>query len=86
MLTVDAAEYEIRSDENVFYLYNPFEAPVLRSIVERIAASAAQDPRPIWIIYNHPLHKAVLDEAAGFIPVLHRELRDSTFAVYLSRP
>lgn len=82
----DAADYLIRADENVFYLFNPFQRAVMAQLVDNLVTSLRRHPRPVWIIYNHPLHKEVFEAAGCFTPVLDYEVKTSSFAVYVAAP
>lgn len=52
----DAAQFVFPEGPLVIYLYNPFEAPVMRQVVANVAATYCADPRPIVILYFTPLH------------------------------
>lgn len=51
----DIVDYDIGSDENIFYLYNPFNERVMKRFLANINKSHEQDPRPIWLIYYNPI-------------------------------
>lgn len=70
----DVTQYTFRGDENVFFLYNPFDAAILNQFVENVRRSLAEHPRPIWLIYSVPLHAAVLEASGVFT-------RSDTFCV-----
>ena len=50
----DVVDYDIEPDENIFYLYNPFNERVMKRFIENIVKSQKQDPRPIWLVYYNP--------------------------------
>jgi SAM-dependent methyltransferase len=57
---IDAVNYRIRDDENIFYFYNPFTENVLIKVLCNIINSNLNKPRKILIIYCHPaFHKTV---------------------------
>jgi SAM-dependent methyltransferase len=62
----DAADYELREDENVFYLYNPFDSVVLDRVLQNIRRSVEMNARPIWLIYNTPAHGATVESTPLF--------------------
>jgi SAM-dependent methyltransferase len=66
IVEADAASYLVRPDENVFFLFNPFDEVVLAKVVQRIGESLAAHPRAAWMIYCTPRHARVVDEASCF--------------------
>jgi len=60
----DAILYEF-TDEAVIYLFNPFDAWVLRFVMENLAQSLQTHPRRAWIIYRRPLHREVIERVEG---------------------
>lgn len=50
LLRMDAREYEIASEDNVFYFFNPFSQDILLEIMTNIAKSANRKPRKITVI------------------------------------
>ena len=61
ILNIDAATYDVAVDDGVFFLYNPFDQPVLEVVLGNIRRSYEATPRPIHVIYARPLHRAALD-------------------------
>jgi hypothetical protein len=50
----------VPDEENaVFYFFNPFGSQVLTNIERSLQTS----PRDIFLIYAHPLHRQLMDEA-----------------------
>jgi SAM-dependent methyltransferase len=47
----DAADYDVQPDQNVFFMFNPFDQVVMRQVVEQIGHSLEEKPRQIWLIY-----------------------------------
>jgi predicted RNA methylase len=89
IIEADAAEYEVKPDENVFYMYHPFGPDVLRQVVLNILSSAARHSRPVWIVYCHPVHCDVIEscvESSGmFVRVRTFTYARKEFAVYMLR-
>lgn len=57
----DAALYQIQDDQNVFYLFNPFDEDVMKGVLENIHRSVCRHPRPVWLIYNNAVcHDLIL--------------------------
>ena len=51
LVHADASEFELPADPLVIYLYNPFNAYVMKRVVGRVLASHAAHPRPIYVVY-----------------------------------
>ena len=51
LIHADAAEFELPTEPLVIYLYNPFNAYVMKRVVDRVRASHLAHPRPIYVIY-----------------------------------
>ncbi len=66
VVQADITRHEWRGDENVFFLYNPFDAVILAQFVERLKQSVAAHPRAVWLVYSAPLHAAVLEGSGLF--------------------
>lgn len=48
----DAAEYPIAADEDVYFMFNPFDDVVMHRVLDNIAASCRLHPRPLLILYH----------------------------------
>jgi precorrin-6B methylase 2 len=46
----DAADYEVQRDQNVFFMFNPFDHVVMQQVVQHIRQSLEEAPRRIWVI------------------------------------
>jgi predicted RNA methylase len=91
VVEADAAEYDIRPDENVFYMYHPFGPDVVRQVVLNILKSVARHSRPVWIVYCRPMYGDVIENCAGqagssgaFARVRTVRYAQKEFAVYTS--
>lgn len=62
----DVTHYEIEDDQNVFFLFNPFDDVVLEAVVKNIQQSLRRRPREIVIVYYNPVHSHILDNS--FLP------------------
>lgn len=62
----DVTHYEIEDDQNVFFLFNPFDDVVMEAVVENIKKSLQRKPREIAVIYYNPVHSHILDNS--FLP------------------
>ncbi len=50
-------DYAMRDDEDVFYMFNPFDAHVLERMMRNIDASIARRNRRVVIIYNNAKYR-----------------------------
>jgi SAM-dependent methyltransferase len=82
VVTVDAAKYEIKDDENVFYLFNPFDDVVMNKFIQNIETSLARQPRNIWIIYQNPVNQDVFERHDAYRLLKRFGKHGDTFAVY----
>jgi len=85
IIEADAVGYEVKPDENVFYLFNPFGRDMLRQVVRNISSSVASHRRPVWIIYNDPRCAGEIESSGAFVHLRTVTYGANTFAVYASR-
>lgn len=59
----DAREFAVPDDASVIFMFNPFDEPILKSVLERIRRSHQHAPRRITFIYGLPncRHDVLLD-------------------------
>jgi SAM-dependent methyltransferase len=57
----DVIDYKMKDDEGVFFLFNPFDAYILEQVLQNILASLKRRNRRIWIIYNNPVHRELME-------------------------
>lgn len=69
ILNLDAADYVVDNDDLVFFLYNPFDRPVLEAVLANIRRSHQSTPRAIHLVYGRPLQREALDEDPFWIAV-----------------
>jgi SAM-dependent methyltransferase len=77
----DVVDYPVR-DEEVFFMFNPFDDHVLGIVLQRIVDSLTERARQIWIIYRNPVHEAVLERNPAFSKLREYTHMGSDFAVY----
>lgn len=63
IICADAATYKFPRGPLVVYLYNPFDATVLTTILERLSTSARPD---LAIVYHTPIERAVIEAHPAF--------------------
>jgi SAM-dependent methyltransferase len=85
VLERDAAQYEVGADENVFFMFHPFDAVVMSRVMRNIQESLEQHRRAIWIIYNNPVCRGVIERSAGFVEAGTHVFGSTHFGIYVNR-
>jgi len=62
----DVTDYRFRDDENVLFFFNPFTRPVMRRVLANVDESFGRKPREMWLIYNDPACRDLIDGGSGF--------------------
>ena len=55
IINIDAGIFDMYSEYNYFYLYNPFGESVMELFLTQVKSSLDRKPRKIVIIYNNPV-------------------------------
>lgn len=63
---MDAARFTLPSGPLLIYLYNPFEGPVMKAVVETVRRSLEENPREIAVAYHTPEWGHLWRGIAGF--------------------
>jgi SAM-dependent methyltransferase len=82
VLNNDAFYYEIPTDVDCIFLFNPFDAVIMSGVAENIIISYEKNPREITILYANPICKEELI-AAGFKQIYHTQKMKYLEAVIL---
>jgi SAM-dependent methyltransferase len=69
VVCVDAGEYPVPPEPAVYYFANPFQAEVMRKVLESIRQSHAAMPREGYIVYLDPVLQDLLDESGFLAPI-----------------
>lgn len=69
----DAVDLEIPQEPCVMYLFNPFQAPLVKKILDNIKKSYDACPRPIYVIYYNPIHNELFMNDGYFTRFNQRE-------------
>ncbi len=80
----DAADYKINNDENVFFLFNPFDEIVLARVIDNIITSLKIHPRKVLFIYNNPRHGNIIERQETFVKSGEYLLSGTRFTLYSS--
>ena len=78
----DVVDYTIKNDENVFFMFNPFDEVVLRKILENITVSLKTRSRKIWFVYRNPKHINIIAKYGGFVKLKELIFWGDDFMVY----
>jgi predicted RNA methylase len=78
----DVSNYVINTDENVFFMYNPFDETILTKVLCNIVASLKVKPRKILIIYYNPIYGYAIEHLNDFSKLQEYCFWTYKFAVY----
>ncbi len=81
----DASKYEFRGDESIFYMFNPFDAVVMRGFMKNLSEELFKKPREIHLIYQVPLEDSLIRESGVFAESKQYSILGSHFIVYSNR-
>ena len=80
----DAFYFDIPTDVDCIFLFNPFDELIMSGVVKNIKDSTRKKPREIVIVYVNPLHKELFTKA-GFRETYHSKKMQYLEAVILTR-
>lgn len=66
LVCTDILDYRFLPRPSVLYMFNPFERPVVATLLANIERSLAESPRKLFLVYQNPLHGDVFDESVSF--------------------
>ncbi|HYN54144.1 MAG TPA: methyltransferase domain-containing protein [Methylotenera sp.] len=78
----DVSNYAINSDENIFFMFNPFDEVILAKVLNNIAASIQENYRRVFVIYHNPVHSNTIEQQKEFSKLLDFNLWHHKFIVY----
>lgn len=81
----DVVDYIINPDENVFFMFNPFDEIIMNKIIKNIATSLKTQPRRILIIYNRPKYSKVIEQQDKFVRLEECVFGGIRFALYSNK-
>lgn len=82
IFNLDALNYIPQDDEEVFYMFNPFNSNVLIKVLNSINESVIRKSRKITIIYNNPLHENVIATDRNFKKTGEYKMIEERFVIY----
>jgi SAM-dependent methyltransferase len=82
IIELDVVNYSINTDENVFFMFNPFDEVILKKVVNNITESLRIQRRKIFIIYCNPIHGNFFDHHKNFVKWKDFDFYGYKFSVY----
>lgn len=80
----DVTHYRFGPTDSIFFLFDPFDAVVMNRVLENLAESLSQYPRPVWLIYNTPAEHSTVMASGVFDQTEKLLVRGTEFQVYRS--
>jgi SAM-dependent methyltransferase len=77
----DAGAYAFRPDQEVLFLYNPFDEVVLGRVLANLRRSLAEAPRTFWLLYANPVHGKTVESCGLFSRLESREIAGGLFLI-----
>jgi SAM-dependent methyltransferase len=86
VVNADVADYHVRPDQNVFFMYNPFDQVVLQYVLQNIEESLIERPRPIWLIYHGVDENCLkmIAEREGYVEIRHLSYGNARATVFVN--
>jgi SAM-dependent methyltransferase len=78
----DVCDYENKDDENIFYLFDPFDDVVLSRVLKNLDLSIEKKKRKIWLIYNNPTFRTVIEKQGNYKKSGEFIIGNTEFVVY----
>lgn len=78
----DATKYAIRQDENILFMFNPFQDDILAKVIANISASIQTHPRKILIIFKNPKYDQNAGLWADFIKIQEYSFWGYDYVIY----
>lgn len=80
----DVLDYKIRDDEDIFYMYHPFNASILKQVLFNISESLQVKKRKVIIIYCNPVNYQLVMEIMKPVRVQYLNVgnKESCFAIF----
>lgn len=73
IINENVENYDIKSGDSVFFMFNPFTEIVLRSFLEKLDRSCHEFPRSIYFLYASPQYQQLLLDN-GYAVVYQKQL------------
>ena len=76
VIEADAVKYTFPFNESVIFMYNPFDASILKRVIDNLRESK------IWLIYNTPMHHDLIAGSGLFQSNSLHEIGGNQFLVH----
>ena len=73
VINENVEDYDIGSQDSVFFMFNPFTEIVLERFLEKLDHSCHEFPRSIYFLYASPQHQQLLLDT-GYAIVYHEQM------------
>jgi hypothetical protein len=83
IIQCDAAKYPIRDDENVFFMFNPFDRTTMQQVWTNLSRSLSVAPRHLILIFNNLRYPDVIHSADFSLERRDYVFGGHNFAVYV---
>ena len=67
IINTDASLYHFNDDEDVLYLFNPFDEYILKKVLQNLAESIKRNARKVLIIYGNPFHRILIERHMNIV-------------------
>ena len=84
LIHTDVVKYQVLTEDNIFYFFNPFNEKILQICLNNIFSSLKANPRPALLIYhsNYTDYTSYITKGELFQPLKTFSAKGSDFYVY----
>lgn len=85
IIETDILLYKFKGNEQVFYLFNPFNNEVMKTFIEMLEISIQKNPRKVWLIFNNFKNSDLFHDSDVFHEALCYVYAGTHFTVFLHK-
>lgn len=78
----DATEFRLPEGPVVAYFFNPFDAAIMKRVLDNIEESIGHHPRDVLCIYHNPVHRELLDKSPFWVELTGWPIEEEQWAIY----
>lgn len=78
----DATEFRLPDGPIMAFFFNPFDAVILRRVLDNIEASVEGSPRDVLCIYHNPVHRELFDDSPFWNELKGWPIEEEQWAIY----